>query len=384
MVDNLTDDAKACLRAVFPQTFTYRVRHAPCMLLDNVNPAGMMANGSDATWEGMGLSQTCTEAVQRMERDDLRDRSIPIMLPEAPLIEYFSVDAITASPADSPVRKWAASCGVKEVDGVPWFPIATSAPRKRTTAKRRDVTVVVRSPGGDLAFCITVHKSQGSTQRRIIIDLGKHAGLTMAMVYVLLSRVRSWDDIRILQNYAANPSSLAHLLLLRNDRDSTLVRWLAAFDDDALLHGAAGARFDLERLQRHDATLGSRPNARRASKARTGANAFSPDSWLLVPILRVAWGYTNLSRVNTTRVAERAAEAVQAGAWAALTTAYRTHTSKLRARPVRGGKGLYESCHHFTVAQVQLLFYGTQDGKLLDDSILALIRTILDKGKPAA
>ncbi len=62
---------------------------------------------------------------------------------------------------------------------------------------------------------------------------------------------------------------------------------------------------------------------------------------------------------------------MQAGAWAALTTAYRTHASKLRARPVGGGKGLYESCHHFTVAQAQLLFYGTQDGKLLDDSILA-------------
>ena len=151
---------------------------------------------------------------------------------------------------------------------MPWFPIATSAPSKRTTAKRREVTVVVRCPGGDLALCITVHKSQGSTQRRI------------------LSRVRSWDDIRILQNYDVNPSSLAHLLLLRNDRDSTIVRWLAAFDDETLLHGAAGARFDLERLRLHDATLGPRPNARRASKARTGANAFSPDSWLLVPILR--------------------------------------------------------------------------------------------------
>ena len=99
------------------------------------------------------------------------------------------------------------------------------------------------------------------------------------MVYVLLSRVRCWDDIRILQNYDANPSSLAHLLLLRNDRDSTIVRWLAAFDDETLLHGAAGARFDMERLRRYDATLGPRPNARRASKARTGANAFLPDSW---------------------------------------------------------------------------------------------------------
>ena len=229
---------------------------------------------------------------------------------------------------------------------MPWFPIATSAP-SNTTAKRREVTVVVRCPGGDLAFCITVHKSQGSTQRRI------------------LSRVRSWDDIRILQNYDVNPSSLAHLLLLRNDRDSTIVRRLTAFDNE-----------NLERLRRHDATLGPRPNARRASKAR--ANAFSPDSWLLVPILRAAWGYANLSRVNTTRVAERAAEAVQAGAWARLISAYRAHTSKLRARPVRGGKGLYESCHHFTVAQVQLLFYSTQDGRPLDGS------TILDKGKPAA
>ena len=238
---------------------------------------------------------------------------------------------------------------------MPWFPIATSAPSKRATAKRREVTVVVRCPGGDLAFCITVHKSQGSTQRRI------------------LSRVRSWDDIRILQNYDVNPSSLAHLLLLRNDRDSTIVRRLTAFDNE-----------NLERLRRHDATLGLRPNARRASKARTGANAFSPDSWLLLPILRAAWGYANLSRVNTTRVAERAAEAVQAGAWARLISAYRAHTSKLRARPVRGGKGLYESCHHFTVAQVQLLFYSTQDGRPLDGSILALIRTILDKGKPAA
>ena len=101
---------------------------------------------------------------------------------------------------------------------MPWFPIATSAPSKRMTAKRRELTVVVRSPGGDLAFCITVHKSQGSTQRRVIIDLGKHAGLTMAMVYVLLSRVRNWDDIRILQNYAANPNSLAHLLFSKRTR----------------------------------------------------------------------------------------------------------------------------------------------------------------------
>ena len=54
--------------------------------------------------------------------------------------------------------------------------------------------------GVELAFAITYHKIQGQTLPRIILDLNGtgHGALTVAQLYVGISRVRFGDQIRIL------------------------------------------------------------------------------------------------------------------------------------------------------------------------------------------
>ena len=52
----------------------------------------------------------------------------------------------------------------------------------------------------DLGFATTVHKSQGQTMGKIIVDLNDNPFLnpTLAMIYVILTRVRNADDIRLM------------------------------------------------------------------------------------------------------------------------------------------------------------------------------------------
>ena len=72
------------------------------------------------------------------------------------------------------------------------------------------------------AFAITIHKSQGKTLKRVVVDLAGNLGKNMPqLVYVALSRVRSVNDIAILRGCKyeninkPNPDLVAELERLR-------------------------------------------------------------------------------------------------------------------------------------------------------------------------
>ena len=56
----------------------------------------------------------------------------------------------------------------------------------------------------DLAFSITVHKAQGRTISRVVVDLSSHptasTQMTFASVFVAMSRVRNGDHLRLLHH----------------------------------------------------------------------------------------------------------------------------------------------------------------------------------------
>ena len=79
-------------------------------------------------------------------------------------------------------------------------------------------TVQVKEPFPiDLAFLMTVHKAQGHTIRRVIIDLTQHPRAVCCMKYAalfvaMMSRVATKDHIRLLENL------LSSLIILRLHR----------------------------------------------------------------------------------------------------------------------------------------------------------------------
>ena len=186
-----------------------------------------------------------------------------------------------------------------------------------------------------------------------------------------------------LQNFAAKPTSLQHLLKLRNELDSPIIRWLSAFNDDDLVRGPIGARLDLARLRRHDdaVTAGRGPRPRQqAQRQRASADAaaapaaparaVSPHCWFLVPLLRAALHYEPLTRKHLLGPAIAAANAVQADAWLQL----RTAVECLRIR-----SPLYQNSHELKEDQVSNIFFKTTGSPRIDPRLQALLRTILER-----
>ena len=85
-------------------------------------------------------------------------------------------------------------------------------------------------PGYDLAFASTVHKVQGDTIDKIIVDLNKNpssgAMLDLPCLYVLLSRVKRARDLRVVPWIP----SLGKDHLLRLQPNITYTRFMKPFD----------------------------------------------------------------------------------------------------------------------------------------------------------
>ena len=85
-------------------------------------------------------------------------------------------------------------------------------------------------PGYDLAFASTVHKVQGDTINKIIVDLNKNpssgAMLDLPCLYVLLSRVKRACDLRVVPWIP----SLGKDHLLRLQPNITYTRFMKSFD----------------------------------------------------------------------------------------------------------------------------------------------------------
>jgi len=86
--------------------------------------------------------------------------------------------------------------------------------------------------GIDLAFAVTYHKVQGRTLDRVIIDLNSVQYLTVAAIYVSISRTRKQDHIRFLSQSGGIISTRK---LLKKEFNRDLVKWIAMNESDDVL-----------------------------------------------------------------------------------------------------------------------------------------------------
>lgn len=82
-----------------------------------------------------------------------------------------------------------------------------------------------------LAFAITIHKSQGMTLDKVVVDLGRR-DFSTGLTYVALSRVRTIDGLRLL----VTPDSDLTYQRMRNDTGGATVRRI-----DDVLQQASGS-----------------------------------------------------------------------------------------------------------------------------------------------
>ena len=71
----------------------------------------------------------------------------------------------------------------------------------------------------DLAFAITVHKAQGRTMNRVVVDLSSHptyiTQMNFAAVFVSMSRVRNGNHLRLLPHPGNRNHNYQHLPFLK-------------------------------------------------------------------------------------------------------------------------------------------------------------------------
>ena len=93
-------------------------------------------------------------------------------------------------------------------------------------------TVYAKAHNVELGFAITLHKIQGQTCSKIILDLNKRTSqpyLDFSGLYVGLSRVKKSDDLRLMPLHQGSPG-LDYLKNLKPPKD--LLDWHKGFDQD--------------------------------------------------------------------------------------------------------------------------------------------------------
>ncbi|KAK4028490.1 hypothetical protein OUZ56_017759 [Daphnia magna] len=105
-----------------------------------------------------------------------------------------------------------------------WEPVDIKLP-----GRRQADTFHYRPHGVEQRFDVTVHKIQGQTCNKVILQLKKRSfipHLTFSMLYVALSRVRTSGNIRLMPPHPTGPG-LGYLQTLKPTED--LLTWLKGF-----------------------------------------------------------------------------------------------------------------------------------------------------------
>lgn len=98
--------------------------------------------------------------------------------------------------------------------------------------ENKKVNILIRPHAVDIAFAITVHKIQGQTCRKLIVDLNQRPfkpRIDFHDLYVVLSRVRRGSDLRLMLLQPCG-TSLHYLKMLKPAAD--LTTWMDAFQSD--------------------------------------------------------------------------------------------------------------------------------------------------------
>ncbi|KZR96377.1 Uncharacterized protein APZ42_009314, partial [Daphnia magna] len=171
----------------FPQFTGSFVHGAPGYLTSNINPAWGLSNGTAVFFESIELDpredadRVCNDIATAAE-----DTNVALTYP--PL--HINVAVPGANAADFVEKTLEPGRVVIPVPRVSkWEPVNIKLP-----GRRQADTFHYRPHGVEQHFAVTVHKIQGQTCNKVILQLNKRSfmpHLTFSMLYVALSRVRT-------------------------------------------------------------------------------------------------------------------------------------------------------------------------------------------------
>ena len=213
-----------------PDMTFYFVKGAPAIMKDNMWTSEGLCNGRLCTLHSLTLvGPTAAECWARIDRAGPGEE---VMLPSPP--KFLNIELEDSSQE---LEKLSVIPGRTVIP----FMIRNKSARKVHNAKKTgsfqrgsfgQAKLSYFDFGVDLAFAVTYHKVQGRTLNRVIIDLNSVQYLTVASIYVSISRTRKQDHIRFL-NQSGGIISKRKLLLKEFNRD--LVKWIATKTSDRKL-----------------------------------------------------------------------------------------------------------------------------------------------------
>ncbi len=205
----------------FKGIFVYGV---PGFLKMNINPKRGLTNGTPITLHSLILDPR--EKRKKLMAAILKGRTEDIVLKYNP--KYVLVKITNANPEDYKQ--------LTVVQGQAIIPLAQThicKPFKiNVPGKNKKVDLQTTTYGIDLGFSITMHKIQGQTCSKLIIDLNYRPfqpRITFSAFYVAVSRVRRSEDLRRMPNQPGT-KDLNYLTALKPQKQ--LVTWLKGYNEE--------------------------------------------------------------------------------------------------------------------------------------------------------
>ena len=236
----------------YPGLTSFFISGAPALLTSNINPGLGLANGTAVVMHSLCLDDR--EDEQRIDQLSADPEPVDILLNFPP--KYIAVRV--PRPTDALKRVPDGSLCPEEGCIVAVHPILSRKPVLHSVSlggRKFDLKALPHAL--DPAFSLTVHKIQGQTCDKLIIDLNKtpiRPKLNFQGLVVLLSRVRSSTNLRLLPSPTLQ-SDYRHLLKL--NAPIKLTSWL-------------------QRLQPSVSTRTAAPTGPASATAATTASAFAP------------------------------------------------------------------------------------------------------------
>lgn len=210
------------LYATSPQFKGIFVAGAPTFLMSNINPKRGLTNGTPVTFHSLVLDPK--EDHQRMLTAMIEGNTEDVHLQYNPI--HILVKITNANPVDF--------IGLTAVEGEVVIPLSQTHTSKTfpitVPGKLNKIKLQTTSHGIDLGFSVTLHKIQGQTCSKLIVDLNHRPFMpqvTFPELYVAVSRVRRGEDLRIMP---IQPSSRNLKFLTALQPSQKLVTWMKGYN----------------------------------------------------------------------------------------------------------------------------------------------------------